>query len=521
MSGRIAGGRVLLIGLDSADAGLIEDWSATGHMPTFARLRREGVWGRLGTTAEIMHVSAWPTIYTGTTPGHHGMYHAYQIRAGEQSIDRAHPERCAQPPFWKILDDAGRRCIVFDAFMNYPVPGFRGIQILEYGTWTWFGQPLSTPAGLLSEIRRRFGPYPAPEHTEQVQVPDDPRRFRDQLAAGARVKSRIVQSLVREQDWDLMFVTFGEPHGAGHYLWHIGDPEYPLQHRDGSLRGVHALRDVYGAVDEAIGEILEAVDDRTTVIITSGDGMGPNYSGCHLMPEMLHRMGLFYSENVGGASRASEAPKKGMLARIRESIPLGLRQSVTRCLPRSLRYRLSLKWMNTGIDWTRSKVFCIPNSNEGYFRVNLAGREPKGVVPDGGEYHELLASVRRQLERLVNPHNGMHAAERIVLTDDVYRGARRRDLPDAVITWNPLARISSELETPDLGRIGARAGYAISPFYTGNHRPSAFVLARGRSLPEGKALEGGHILDLAPTVLSMLGVDAPAHFEGKVWGELN
>ena len=35
-------------------------------------------------TAEVMHVSAWPSIYTGTTPGHHGMYHAYQARAGEQ-----------------------------------------------------------------------------------------------------------------------------------------------------------------------------------------------------------------------------------------------------------------------------------------------------------------------------------------------------------------------------------------------------------------------------------------------------
>ena len=60
-------------------------------------------------------------------------------------------------------------------------------------------------------------------------------------------------------------------------------------------------------------------------------------------------------------------------------------------------------------------------------------------------------------------------------------------------------------------------GYAISPFYTGNHRASAFLYGRGPSLAAGGALDGRHILDLAPTLLAMLGVDVPAHFEGRGW----
>ena len=131
--------------------------------------------------------------------------------------------------------------------------------------------------------------------------------------------------MVRAEEWDFLFVTFGEPHGAGHYLWHVGDPDYPT-HPAGD--GAHPVRDVYVAVDAAIGAILETLDDRTTVIVTSGDGMGPNYSGCHLMPEMLHRMGHFYAGSVGGGAE-STAPKKGLLATIRQSIPLELRQSVT------------------------------------------------------------------------------------------------------------------------------------------------------------------------------------------------
>jgi len=68
--------------------------------------------------------------------------------------------------------------------------------------------------------------------------------------------------------------AFGEPHGAGHYLWHFGDTDYPLQPQSDSLRGVNLVRDVYAGVDAAIGSILEALDDDTTVIITSADGMG-------------------------------------------------------------------------------------------------------------------------------------------------------------------------------------------------------------------------------------------------------
>jgi predicted AlkP superfamily phosphohydrolase/phosphomutase len=507
--------KVLLIGLDSADAELIQQWMQSGHLPNFSKLCQQGAWGDLGTTAEYMHVSAWPTLYTGVMPGHHGMYHAYQVRAGEQAIRRTEPDWCAEPPFWKHLDDAGRRCIIFDAFMDYRLPDFRGKQILEYGTWTWFGEPCSTPRGMLSEIKRRFGPYPAPEHANCVQVPDAPLVFRDQLVAGAKLKADVVRSLMKEEQWDMMFVTFGEPHGAGHYLWHIGDSQYPLHASAGALAGQQLVRDVYAGVDAAIGAICEAADENTTVIITSADGMGPNYSGCHMMPEMLRRLGLFQS--ASSSAPAAQPQKKGLLQQLRQAVPLGFRQQVTRCMPRSMRYKLEMKWVNAAIRWDKAKVFCVPNSNEGYFRVNLRGREPQGIVAPGGEYDDILGALRQELSGLVNPANGLNVAERVALTDEIFPGPQRIQLPDALISWDRHARVVDQLHGPRSGAINGQPGYQVSPFYTGNHRPTAFVLARGPGVAAQSRLDGGHILDLAPTIVSMLGVAPSAKYQGRIW----
>jgi len=512
-----AGNKVLLIGLDSADSELIDRWCAGGHLPTLARLRAEGMWSPLRTTAEVMHVSAWPTIYTGTLPGKHGMYHAYQVRAGEQEIHRTRAEDCSQPPFWKFLDDAGRRCIVMDAFMDYRLQGFSGIQVVEYGTWTWFTTPASTPSRVFKEIVSRFGRYPAPEHTQVLNVPE-PREFRDRLVKGASVKADVANWLLDTYPWDMCFLSFGEPHAAGHFLWHVEDTGYP-SHPASGIDGLEfCMRETYAAVDAAIGRIIDRLDDSVTVMITSGDGMGPNYSGCHLIPEVLHKLDLFHSAHVGVAERESaERPKKGVLASIREAIPLSVRHSISRCLPHDLHYRLSMKWANSGIDWTRSQAFCIPNANEAYVRVNRLGREPQGIVPDDRAYRALIGSLDAEFQTLINPANGSRAVHRIFDTDQVFPGPMRGNLPDLVVTWDPGAKILAELESNSAGRVCKQAGYETAPYYTGNHRPNAFVLARGPSISRGSSIDGGHIVDIAPTILELLGVEPPAHFDGRAW----
>lgn len=509
--------RLLVIGLDSADAELIDRWVASGDLPTFASLRAEGAWGRLRTSAEVMHVSGWPTMYTGVGPAHHGLYHAYQTRDGVRGVERADPSRYGAPPFWVDLDRAGRRTVIMDAFMTVPIQPFGGLQIQEYGTWTWFGSPETRPPALGREIAKRFGAYPAPEHLHVLEPPD-PIWFRDRLVAGAGRKADVVRWLMREQPWDALFVTLGEPHGAGHYLWHHDDRDYPATARRTDL-APHPLLDVYVAVDRAIERMLEAVTDDITVLVISADGMGPNHAGTQHIPEALHRLGLFHGAGVGEASSAAGSGSRstGLAARARRLVPLAVRQAVSRCLPRRVHYRMSMKWVNDAVDWERTRVFCIPNSNEAYLRVRREGRDPGGRET-AATCAEVLALLDRVGTTLRNPDRAAIPAARVVRMDDV-EGARRADLPDIVLSWEEPAAVGRRLSGDGIGEIEGKAGWETAPFYTGNHRPNAFVLARGPNVHPGSVI-AGDILDFAPTALALLDVALPDRYEGRPWTEV-
>jgi len=522
-----SGQRVLFIGLDSADAELIEQWERQGLLPNIARMRAQGTSGRMATTAEILHVSAWPSIFTGVTPDKHGLYHAYVMNPGDQSPTRPRPDKTPFPFFWKLLSEQGKSSVVMDAFMTCPLQNFKGSQIVEWGTWSWFSEPAIVPASLKSEIEAKFGPYPAPEHSKVAVLPES-QWFRDSLVAGVEKKTQVIKWLMQKEGWDLFLTVYGETHPAGHYLWHLHDPSYPTHPEcvDPSLRD--ALRDVYVAVDRGIGEILKQAGEKTTVFLVSGDGMGPNYSGSHILEELLRQMGLTAtsgSANGGGktaAGKGSSFSSKHLLSTLRQMIPQNVRTAVSQTFfSHSMKEKLALKWLTAGIVWEKTRAFLISNANEGYIRINLKGREPQGIVEPGEEYRKLVEELYQVALALAGPATGKPAAHTVYKTDEIFKGPCRSHLPDIIINWDPEAKVTNELLAGKLGRIKTKEpGYGVVPFYVGNHRPNAFAIVTGPDVPKGECLEGNHILDLTPTILSLLGLETPAYMDGKVLDQL-
>jgi predicted AlkP superfamily phosphohydrolase/phosphomutase len=55
---------------------------------------------------------------------------------------------------------------------------------------------------------------------------------------------------------------------------------------------------------------------------------------------------------------------------------------------------------------------------------------------------------------------------------------------------------------------------------TGNHREQGFLLARGPAFREGAGRYQGNILQIAPTLLRLHGVQIPAQFEMGILQEI-
>ena len=149
------------------------------------------------------------------------------------------------------------------------------------------------------------------------------------------------------------------------------------------------------------------------------------------------------------------------------------------------------------------RFFAIPTTdNCGGVRLNLRGREPKGLVEPGPPYHELCDWLERELLSLVNVVNGAPAVTRVLRGDLLFAGPFRNQFPDLVIEWNheaPIPAVRSQ-------RVGELRVESPNP-RTGDHRPKGLVLARSTDLAP-HALEGDMALvDLAPTLAARLGVE--------------
>jgi predicted AlkP superfamily phosphohydrolase/phosphomutase len=299
------------------------------------------------------------------------------------------------------------------------------------------------------------------------------------------------------------------------------DPDFPSYSAAQGEKHKHALRDVYAAVDSSIGKILKTMDDHTTIIITSVDGLGPNYAGCHLVPDVLSALGYYRTsdENTSADNTDVElktAPKS-LVKKIRDRIPYGLRRQISRYLPRHLQHQLSMKWAASNIDWPGSKAYCIPNANEGYVRINKKGREPKGIIPQGAAYSDFCNELKEIFLEIINPANGIKAVREVICPHEKFEGARVDSLPDVIVTWNFDSKVLKSLSGSHFGRVdGSAAGYQTEPFYAGNHRPVAFFSARGPTVDKSTVFSDRHIVDIAPTILSLFDIEIPSHFDGSV-----
>jgi predicted AlkP superfamily phosphohydrolase/phosphomutase len=259
---------------------------------------------------------------------------------------------------------------------------------------------------------------------------------------------------------------------------------------------------VYRAVDDALAEHLAIAGPDTDVLVMFSHGMGPKYDATMVLDPLLCRLAAADAAGARG-SRLGRIAKRTW-----ETLPTAARRALGRPLAARLRRRLRDSLPPPG-DWgetrrSRRPYYAVPNNSPvGGIRINVAGREAAGIV-DPADVDRVCAELRDRLLEVVNVDTGAPIIARVTRLDAEMERLPPDRFPDLILEWNR--------ETPVTTVWSPRAGVVTVPYdlnRRGDHYERGMVLATGPSFPAATTLPDVDIVDLAPTLCSLLGVDMP------------
>ncbi|WP_372784721.1 alkaline phosphatase family protein [Phenylobacterium sp.] len=451
--------RVVMIGLDAGDRELLAAYGA--ELPNISRLFAEGVEGKL--EAEPLSGSLWPSFYTRGGPGGHGIYQHLQWDPDRMKVRRLDRSWLQTRPFWRDLGEQGVRVTAVD--VPFVLPGETSPNVLEVMNWgsqDQIGSFWATDKPLGRRILAEFGPHPMGIEIPVPKTAAQLKRMTEATIKGAGVKGRLTVALMRERPWDLFIVAFGETHRAGHTLW--TDPACPAPD--------DALIRVYKAVDAAVGAIKAEAGPDTEIVLFALHGMGLNCSQSHLTSIFMQRA-LARFRGRPAPQEKGEAP--GLFRALRRRLPAGLQLTVANLVPQWVRDTVVSREIDGGYRWSDTLGFCLHGDLAGCLRLNIKGREAKGVLSER-EAADLKAFLRTELEALRLP-DGRPVVRSVMLPTEELPGPRAHLLPDILAEWNPDIGAAHEVHSPNLGVIRARPETGRG----GNHRFNGFYVHAGPS----------------------------------------
>ncbi len=455
--------KLMVIGLDCAPPELLFDrWRE--RLPNIGRCINQGLFGELTSIIPPITVPAWTSMMTSKDPGELGVYgfrnrkdHSYDGLAFANSVF------VKEPTVWDHLTKANRSSILIGIPQTYPPKPVNGCMISCF---------------LTPSIKSQFT-YPQELREEVLQHADgeyilDCDNFRtdnkdgilDTLYKMTDRRFRVAKHLLSTKPWDFfMMVEIGTDR-IHHGFWKYFDPKH-IKYEPGS-KYEDCIPKYYDFVDQRIGELLALADDHTDVMIVSDHGC-KRMDGGICINEWLMKEGLLHLKNV---------PDK--------PTPIG----------------------KVEIDWSKTKVW----GEGGYYSrlfFNVKGREPNGII-EPHEYEPLRDMLIKKLEALPD-HEGKPIGTRIYKPQEIYR--KCNGIPPDLVA------IFGDLHWRAVGIVGTGTFYVFEND-TGpddaNHAQNGILIYRpaGKNMG-GRKLEGMRLLDVAPTVMSRMGMQIPADMQGK------
>jgi predicted AlkP superfamily phosphohydrolase/phosphomutase len=495
--------RTLLIGLDAACSRVLDPLAAAGEIPHITAIREAGVSATLQSQIPPWTASAWPTLYTGTNPGKHGVFDFLAFDGYDWDVVTASDVRA--PALWELLTDHGLTSVVVNVPVTAPPPAIDGALVPGY---TAPEDPACHPNGLLGELREAIGGYRVYPRTDAETTAERIEEYETLVG----MRGDATAYLVDRYDPTFCFVQFQVTDTVFHEC--SGDPE--------------AVRAVYAAVDEQVDRLCETLSPET-VVLASDHGMGPYEREEFRVNEFLRRRGYVTVRRGGldgmpswGTLRErlvdpSERPTRrptplgvrlmraaaavGLTSQRAEAVVdrLGLTDRVLDVVPGDvIRAGTEQVEFAASTAYMRSRIECG-------VRLNVEGREPSGVVPES-EYETVRGEVIEELAAVRTP-DGKPVFDEVGPREAYFEGPELERAVDVVT-------VPADFEQFLSARLGG--GEFAPPSEPWNHTIEGMIAASGAGIEPGWSLDGARIVDVAPTVLALCGLPRTTEMDGEV-----
>jgi predicted AlkP superfamily phosphohydrolase/phosphomutase len=453
--------KVLVIGLDCAEPSLVfEQWR--NELPNLSSLIGHGLWGKLESCTPAITVPAWMTMMTSKDAGQLGIY-GFRNRA-DHSYDKLSmvtSRSVTHDTVWDILTRAGKQSIVIGVPPTYPLKPLNGLAVSCFMTPSTKSQ-YTYPNELRTEVEALVGEYMVDVKGFRT---DDKDWLLAQIYEMTEKRFKLANHWIRTKPWDFFMLMEIGVDRIHHAFWKHMDPLHP-KHVPGN-KYLHAIHDYYRMVDALIGQLLQGIDDQTTVLVVSDHG-AKRLDGCIVFNEWLMREGYL----------TLKTPLNGVTA-----------------------------WDKVEIDWSKTKAW----GDGGYYGrlfINTQGREPQGIVP-ASQYEAVRDELAQRLAGIVD-EKGQNIGTVAFKPQQIYREARNVP-PDLIVYfgnlhWRPIASVgygSIYSTDNDTGPDDA------------NHAQHGICIVKENGASASRQLQGAQIYDVAPTILKLLGVPVPSDMIGK------
>jgi predicted AlkP superfamily phosphohydrolase/phosphomutase len=509
------GGKVLVIGLDGATFDLIKPWAADGYLPTLDRLMREGAHGTLRSTIPPMTAPAWTSFATGTNPAKHRLYDWIAREPGSYRFSPVTAVNGTAPTIYTLLSRANRRICTLNVPMTYPPVPVNGLMVSGLPAPST-QSTITYPVGLYQDILHAVGDYILYPDPGQAYSEAGVASFLERLYRCTEIRTRTFNYLQSREAWDFAMIVFNGTDTICHAMWKYTDPEHPLHDPGRHAKFGSAIRDYYQYMDKHLARILDTIDEDTTLIIMSDHGSGPFHKFIHvnnwLIQEGFMQVRSRLSSRLKqGLFRLGFAPMNVYNALMR--LGLGaLKREVVRGQGQGLLKALFLSFED--VDWDRTVAYSLGNVGQIY--LNVAGREPIGCVQPGAEYETARDHIIARLQELRDPQTGEQVVEAVYHREEIYSGDQLEHAPDILF-------IPRRMEYFGFGEYefgSHKVVEAMERGISGTHRLNGVFLAYGPAVQPGVVVEDARIVDLAPTILHIMGVPIPEHMDGRVLHEI-